>query len=116
MRARRRGVPHNAGGMLLTITYTQPPATDLGYLLHKNPAKWQSFELAFGKAHVFYPEAAPDRCTAALLLYVDPVSLVRNRRGPPARPARWSSPSTVAPTDLQEAGHSGLNRQLRVHK
>lgn len=68
--------------MLLTITNTKPPATDLGYLLHKNPARWQSFELAFGKAHVFYPEVSPDRCTAALLLDVDPVGLVRNRRGP----------------------------------
>ena len=68
--------------MLLTITNTKPPASDLGYLLHKNPARWQSFELAFGKAHVFYPEVSPDRCTAALLLDVDPVGLVRNRRGP----------------------------------
>jgi len=68
--------------MLLTITNTKPPATDLGYLLHKNPAKWQSFELAFVKAHVFYPDVSSDRCTAALLLDVDPVGLVRNRRGP----------------------------------
>jgi 3' terminal RNA ribose 2'-O-methyltransferase Hen1 len=68
--------------MLLTITNTKPPATDLGYLLHKNPGRWQSFELAFGKAHVFYPEVSPVRCTAALLLDVDPVGLVRNRRGP----------------------------------
>ncbi|HEV2666450.1 MAG TPA: hypothetical protein VG324_16145, partial [Blastocatellia bacterium] len=43
--------------MLLTITNTQPPATDLGYLLHKNPARLQSFDLSFGRAHVFYPEA-----------------------------------------------------------
>src|SRR6266513_2211936 len=68
--------------MLLTITNTKPPATDLGYLLHKNPARCQSFELAFGNAHVFYPEVGADRCTAALLLDVDPVGLVRNRRGP----------------------------------
>lgn len=68
--------------MLLTITNTNPPATDLGYLLHKNPNRLQSFELSFGKAHVFYPTAADDRCTAALLLDVDPVGLVRNRRGP----------------------------------
>ena len=68
--------------MLLTITNLQPPATDLGYLLHKNPARVQSFELAFGQAHVFYPEAADDRCTAALLLDVDPVGLVRGRGGP----------------------------------
>lgn len=68
--------------MLLTITSTNPPATDLGYLLHKNPSRLQSFPLSFGQAHVFYPEATNERCTAALLLDVDPVGLVRNRRGP----------------------------------
>ena len=69
--------------MLLTITTTHQPATDLGYLLHKNPARAQSFELAFGHAHVFYPEATDERCTAALLLDVDPVALVRGRRSGP---------------------------------
>lgn len=68
--------------MLLTITTTHTPATDLGYLLHKNPARVHSAELAFGSAHVFYPEASETRCTAALLLDVDPVGLVRGRRGP----------------------------------
>ncbi|HLL90687.1 MAG TPA: 3' terminal RNA ribose 2'-O-methyltransferase Hen1, partial [Tepidisphaeraceae bacterium] len=68
--------------MLLTLTTTHAPATDLGYLLHKNPARPQAFNLAFGTAHVFYPEASPARCTAALLLDIDPVGLVRNRRGP----------------------------------
>jgi 3' terminal RNA ribose 2'-O-methyltransferase Hen1 len=68
--------------MLLTLTTTHRPATDLGYLLHKNPTKLQTFELSFGKAHVFYPEATPARCTAALLLDVDPVGLVRNRKVP----------------------------------
>lgn len=67
--------------MLLTITSTHHPATDLGYLLHKNPSKLHSFDLSFGKAHIFYPEATPDRCTMALLLDVDPVGLVRGRRG-----------------------------------
>jgi len=68
--------------MLLTITNTRQPATDLGFLLRKNPARVHSFEVSFGKAHVFYPEATAERCTAALLLDVDPVGLVRNRRGP----------------------------------
>ncbi len=68
--------------MLLTITNTQPPATDLGYLLHKNPVRPQSFDLSFGRAHVVYPDATDERCSAALLLDVDPVGLVRNRRGP----------------------------------
>ena len=67
--------------MLLTISTSYQPATDLGYLLHKNPAKLHSFELSFGKAHVFYPEAREERCTAALLLDVDPVGLVRGRHG-----------------------------------
>jgi len=68
--------------MLLTLTTTHNPATDLGFLLRKNPERPQSFSLTFGKAHVFYPEAASDRCTVALLVEVDPVGLVRNRRGP----------------------------------
>jgi len=68
--------------VLLTITNTRVPATDLGYLLHKNPARLHSFELSFGKAHIFYPEATAERCTSALLLDVDPVALVRTRRGP----------------------------------
>jgi 3' terminal RNA ribose 2'-O-methyltransferase Hen1 len=63
--------------VLLTITLTRPPATDLGYLLHKHPEKVQEFELPFGSAHVFYPEATDERCTAALLLDVDPVGLIR---------------------------------------
>ena len=66
--------------MLLTITTTRSPATDLGWLLHKHPEKVQSFDLAFGKAHVFYPEATDERCTAALLLDVDPVGLARQQR------------------------------------
>jgi 3' terminal RNA ribose 2'-O-methyltransferase Hen1 len=65
--------------MLLTIRTTHQPATDLGYLLGKNPARAQSFDMPFGQAHVFYPEVSDQACTAALLLDVDPVSLVRGR-------------------------------------
>ena len=50
--------------MLLTITTTHQPATDLGYLLYKHPDRVQTFELTFGKAHVFYPEATLERCSA----------------------------------------------------
>jgi 3' terminal RNA ribose 2'-O-methyltransferase Hen1 len=66
--------------VLLTITTTREPATDLGYLLHKHPDRFQSFAVSAGEAHVFYPEATPERCTAALLLEVDPVALVRGQR------------------------------------
>ncbi len=68
--------------MLLTITTTHIPATDLGYLLHKHPARVQTFALSFGQAHIFYPQVGPECCTAALLLDVDPIKIVRNRRGP----------------------------------
>lgn len=63
--------------MLLTITTSHRPATDLGYLLHKHPQRFQSYDLSFGRAHVFYPEATDDRCRACLLLDVDPVGMVR---------------------------------------
>ena len=69
--------------MLLTVTTTAPPATDLGYLLHKHPDRLQSAPVSVGTAHVFYPEAAAGRCTAALLLEVDPIALVRGRKAGP---------------------------------
>lgn len=65
--------------MLLTIATTHEPATDLGFLLHKHPERLQSFELSFGKAHVFCPQVGERLCTAALLLDVDPVGMVRDR-------------------------------------
>ena len=65
--------------MLLTISTTHEPATDLGYLLHKHPDRCQSFDLSFGQAHVFYPEVS-ERCTSvSLLLDVDPVAMVRGK-------------------------------------
>jgi 3' terminal RNA ribose 2'-O-methyltransferase Hen1 len=65
--------------MLLTITTTHEPATDLGYLLHKHPDRVQTFRLNFGQVHVFYPEASVQLCTVALLLDIDPIHLVRGR-------------------------------------
>jgi 3' terminal RNA ribose 2'-O-methyltransferase Hen1 len=67
--------------MLLTITTTHNPASDLSYLLHKHPAKVQQAELSGGIAHVFYTEVSEARCTAALLLDIDPVGLVRKNTG-----------------------------------
>lgn len=64
--------------MLLTVSTSMPRATDLGHLLHKHPDRVQSFALPVGTAHVFYPEASAERCTAALLLEVDPVALARS--------------------------------------
>ena len=67
--------------MLLSITTTHRPATDLGYLLHKNPSNVRTVKVSFGEAHVFFPEASDERCTAALLLEVDPIGLTRRGRG-----------------------------------
>ncbi|MER6154563.1 3' terminal RNA ribose 2'-O-methyltransferase Hen1 [Streptomyces sp. NPDC001868] len=70
--------------MFLTISTTgtpERPATDLGFLLHKHPDKSQAFSTSYGKAHVLYPEADVERCTAALLLEVDAVALVRRGKG-----------------------------------
>lgn len=65
--------------MLLTISTTHAPATDLGFLLAKHPDRCQSFELSFGRAHVFYPDSSTERCSVALLLDIDPVALVRGK-------------------------------------
>lgn len=63
--------------MLLTLTTTHHPATDLSHLLHKHPDRAQSFTTSSGTAHVFYPRADDEECTVALLLEVDPIALVR---------------------------------------
>lgn len=65
--------------MLLRIATTHRPATDLGYLLHKNPGALSRKALSFGEALVFAPEATEDRCTVALMVNVDPVGLVRGK-------------------------------------
>jgi 3' terminal RNA ribose 2'-O-methyltransferase Hen1 len=67
--------------VLLTISTTHAPATDLGFLLVKHPDRVQSFTTTGGTAYVFYPEATAERCTVALLLDVDPVELARPSKG-----------------------------------
>ncbi len=111
--------------MLLTLTTTHSPATDIGFLLRKNPARSQSFSLSFGNAHVFYPEASQERCTVALLLEVDPVGLVRNRRGPAGeggaleqyvndRPYAASSFLSVALAEVFGSALSGKSKERPV--
>ncbi len=63
------------------ISTTHRPATDLGYLLHKHPERVHEFELPYGRVQVFYPEAADERCTAALVLEVDPLRIARRGFG-----------------------------------
>lgn len=63
--------------MLLTLSTTHQPATDLGFLLHKHPERLHEIEIPQGRALMFYPEASNERCTFALTLELDPVQLVR---------------------------------------
>ncbi|MGW7314757.1 3' terminal RNA ribose 2'-O-methyltransferase Hen1 [Streptomyces sp. NPDC054865] len=105
--------------MFLTISATgstEKPATDLGFLLHKHPGKAQSFSTSHGTAHVFYPEATAERCTAALLLEVDPVALVRRGRGkgrggaPDAALAQYVNDRPYAASSLLAVALSGVFR------
>jgi 3' terminal RNA ribose 2'-O-methyltransferase Hen1 len=84
MRAGRHALSARLIHVLLTLTTTEEPATDLGFLLHKHPDRAQAFPVAAGTAHVFYPRAERQECTAALLLDVDPVALVRRRSEAPS--------------------------------
>lgn len=105
--------------MLFTVTTTHSPATDLGYLLGKNPARTHSFDLPFGRAHVFWPEADPDRSTAALLVDVDSVGLVRGRTSPDDAPLahyvndRPYAASSFLSVALARVFHSALNGRSR---
>ncbi len=71
--------------MLLSLSAqscpAMPDATELGFLLHKHPGRAQSLDTSVGTAHVLWPQAETERSTAALLLEVDPVALVRTGRG-----------------------------------
>jgi len=71
--------------VLLTVTTTHPPATDLGYLLVKHPDRVHAFDLPTGTAYVCFPEATETRCTAALVLEIDPLRLTSGRRRPVCR-------------------------------
>ncbi|MFF9690378.1 3' terminal RNA ribose 2'-O-methyltransferase Hen1 [Streptomyces sp. NPDC014623] len=115
--------------MFLTISTNgtpERPATDLGYLLHKHPDKAQAYPTSHGTAHVFYPEASVQCCTAALLLEVDPVALVRRGKGkgrggaPDAalaqyvndRPYAASSLLSVAMTTVFKSALNGVCRAM----
>ncbi|AVV44834.1 3' terminal RNA ribose 2'-O-methyltransferase Hen1 [Streptomyces sp. ID05-04B] len=103
--------------MFLTISTTgneQHPATDLGFLLHKHPDRAFSANLSHGTAHVFYSQADAERCTAALLLEVDAVALVRRGKGkgrggaPDAALAQYVNDRPYAASSLLAVALSGV--------
>lgn len=67
--------------MLLTISTTHRPATDIGYLLGKHPDRCQTFQFPWANAHVFYPEASEERCTIALAVDLLTHKLTPQNRG-----------------------------------
>lgn len=66
--------------MLLTITAEGENAAALSFLLHKHPDTLQQVELSVGVAYIFYPECEKEKVTAALLLDIDPIGMVRNAK------------------------------------
>lgn len=102
---------------MLLISTTHKPATDLGYLLHKNPARVHETDLNFGSAWVVFPEASEERCTAAVMLKVDPVRLVRRKESAGSlsqyvndRPFVASSFLSVALIELFNTAFSGRSK------
>ena len=101
--------------MLLTISTTHSPATDLGFLLMKNPDNVHVKDLPFGEATLFFPEACEDRCIAAITVEVDPVNLVRGKESIEEqyvsdRPYAASSLLTVALGRLLNTAMSGRSK------
>ena len=95
--------------MLLTVTSTaaagdRPRAS----CCTSTPTACSRSTCPSATAHVFYPEATPERCTVALLLEVDPVALVRG----PGRDARTST-STTARTPRRRCWRSRWARCSR---
>ncbi|HCA41863.1 MAG TPA: 3' terminal RNA ribose 2'-O-methyltransferase Hen1 [Bacteroidetes bacterium] len=63
--------------MILSISTSHKPTSDLGYIFHKHPDKFQSFNFSAGKYHIFYPELNNDKATICLLLDIDPIEIVK---------------------------------------
>ncbi|QRY62901.1 3' terminal RNA ribose 2'-O-methyltransferase Hen1 [Gordonia sp. PDNC005] len=102
--------------MILTISTTHQPATDLGFLLHKHPDRVQTFSESFGSATVFYPDADEDRCTVALMLDVDPIALARSRgrRSPDFALAQYVNDRPYAATSLLAVALGRVFRTART--
>ena len=81
--------------MLLVLSTTYRPATDLGFLLHKHPERFQTFDLSFGKAHVL-------PCIPSLIQLQEPYTgrIMSRRR---ATSGMWDTYS-ISPVRLSTSG------------
>lgn len=61
--------------MFLTLRASQTPAPDLAARLGLPLDRIETFELPFGRAHAFFPEATETESTVALVVDVDPLEL-----------------------------------------
>lgn len=91
--------------MLLTLTTSHRPATDLGFLLVKHPDRVHTFELPYGTATVVFPEAGAERCTVALLLEADGRGFQVNELNPYVSDRPYAASSLLA---------AALNRVFRT--
>ena len=61
--------------MIFSISTTHYPATDIGFLLHKNPDEFHKIPFNFGDVYIFYPYGSPELCMATLIVKIDPIKL-----------------------------------------
>jgi 3' terminal RNA ribose 2'-O-methyltransferase Hen1 len=105
--------------VILTISGTEPNAGDLSFLFHKHPERVQEFALSFGRALVFYSRYDANACEMALILDLDPLSLVGRGQsaGLPLYPYVNDRPyvaSSFLSVALAEVFKSALNGQCKT--
>jgi 3' terminal RNA ribose 2'-O-methyltransferase Hen1 len=68
--------------MMLSIACKNLSEEELGFLLHKNPARVHPLDLSFGKVYVFFDEPPEGhQAQVCLLVDVDPLAMVQGRGG-----------------------------------
>lgn len=109
--------------MYLSIATTHKPASDLGFLLMKHPARMHEAALPYGgRALLFFPECTEARAEAMLVLDLDPVALVRGKGAHSGledsyvndRPYAASSFLSVALNKLLKSALSGTSRERQA--
>ena len=99
--------------VLLTISTTHRPGDGPGLPAAQAPRPGAGVRPVLRHRDAcFYPEATDERCTAALLLEVDPVRLARGRRGRARRTSRLGAVRQRPPVRRVVAARRGAGRRL----